>query len=53
MKNDETKKYHPTEDEVAAARTALRNGDSDEFWKAVAKELDALEPEVQPRRLRE
>lgn len=52
MKNDETKKYHPTEEIAEAARMALRT-DGDTFWQEVETRLEEYDPKIEPRRVRE
>lgn len=52
MKKDEAKKYHPTEDEAAAARMALRNDAGEQFWQEVEARLDEYKPKVEPRQVR-
>lgn len=49
MKNEDAKKYHPTEEVAEAARMALRT-EGDTFWEEVAARLDEYDPKIEPRR---
>jgi hypothetical protein len=53
MKTDETKKYHPTEEVVEAARAALTTEAGAEFWKEVEERLDEYKPKIEPRQTRD
>jgi hypothetical protein len=49
---DESKKFHPTEEQVSAARMALRTEAGETFWQEVSERLDEYKPKIEARPVR-